>query len=137
VNGICIGQRNCGDAIVSGVTLVRAAQQIRPVRPDISDHMKVRTAAQILGVGAGVRHELMKRRFSPSIRLKSKRQVGMIDTIINRFPTIMQKPTVTMTVQTLPGRVDPCLDARQVLQGAIQKGLKLEPAALAALARLQ
>ena len=137
MNGICIGQRNCGDAIVSGVTLARAAQQIRPVRPDISDHMKVRTAAQILGVGAGVRHELMKRRFSPSIRLKSKRQVGMIDTMINRFPTIMQKPTVTMTVQTLPRRVDPCLDARQVLQGAIQKGLKLEPAALAALARLQ
>jgi hypothetical protein len=124
-------------AIVSGVTLARAAQQIRPVRPDISDHMKVRTAAQILGVGAGVRHGLMKRRFSPSIRLKSKRQVGMIDTMINRFPTIMQKPTVTMTVKTLPGRVDPCLDARQVLQGAIQKGLKLEPAALAALARLQ
>ena len=99
--------------------------------------MKVRTAAQILGVGAAVRHELMKRRFSPSIRLKSKLQVGMIDTMINRFPTIMQKPTVTMTVQTLPRRVDPCLDARQVLQGAIQKGLKLEPAALAALARLQ
>jgi len=99
--------------------------------------MKVRTAAQILWVGAGVNHELMKRRFSPSIRLKSKRQVGMIDTMINRFPTIMQKPTVTMTVQTLPRRVDPCLDARQVLQGAIQKGLKLEPAALAALARLQ
>ena len=61
----------------------------------------------------------------------------MIDTMINRFPTIMQKPTVTMTLQTLPRRVDPCLDARQVLQGAIQKGLKLEPAALAALARLQ
>jgi hypothetical protein len=53
VNRICIGQRNCGDAIVGGVTLARAAQQIRPVRPDISDHMKVRTAAQILGVGAG------------------------------------------------------------------------------------
>lgn len=49
VNGICIGQRNCGDAIVSGVTLARAAQQIRPVRPDISDHMKVRTAAQFWG----------------------------------------------------------------------------------------
>jgi hypothetical protein len=48
--------------------------------------MKVRTAAQILWVGAGVNHELMKRRFSPSIRLKSKRQVGMIDTMINRFP---------------------------------------------------
>jgi len=53
------------------------------------------------------------------------------------FPTTMQKPTVTMTGQTLPRRVDPCLDARQVLQGAIQKGLKLEPAASAALARLQ
>lgn len=27
VNGICIGQRNCGDAIVSGGTLARAAPQ--------------------------------------------------------------------------------------------------------------
>jgi len=37
VNGICIGQRNCGDAIVSGGTLARAApQQIRFLSDRIS-----------------------------------------------------------------------------------------------------
>ena len=46
-------------------------------------------------------------------------------------------PKGETTALAFPRRVDPCLDARQVLQGAIQKGLKLEPATLAALARLQ
>jgi hypothetical protein len=42
------------------------------------------------------------------------------------YSTTIQKPIVTLDIQTLPGRVDPCLDARQVLQGAIEKKLKLE-----------
>ena len=45
----------------------------------------------------------------------------------------MQKPIVTMDIQTLPRRADPCFDAGQVLQGAIEQKLKLEPATLAAL----
>jgi hypothetical protein len=49
------------------------------------------------------------------------------------YSTAIQKPIVTLDIQTLPWRVDPCLDARQVLQGAIEKKLKVEPATLAAL----
>jgi hypothetical protein len=45
----------------------------------------------------------------------------------------LQKPVVTLDIQTLHGRVDPCLNARQVLQGAMEKKLKLEAATLSAL----
>jgi hypothetical protein len=49
------------------------------------------------------------------------------------YSTAIQKPIVTLDIQALPRRVDPCLDARQVLQGAIEKKLKLEPPTLVAL----
>ena len=49
------------------------------------------------------------------------------------YSTAIQKPIITLDIQTLPRRIDPCLDARQVLQGAIEKKLKVEPATLAAL----
>ena len=49
------------------------------------------------------------------------------------YSTVIQKPIVTLNIQTLPQRVDPCLDARQVLQGAFEKKLKVEPATLLAL----
>jgi hypothetical protein len=49
------------------------------------------------------------------------------------YSTAIQKPIVTLDIQTLPRRIDPCLIARQVLQGAIKKKLKLEQATLAAL----
>jgi hypothetical protein len=45
----------------------------------------------------------------------------------------IQKPIVTLDIQTLSGRVEPCLDARQVLQGALEYKVKLEPATLARL----
>jgi len=51
------------------------------------------------------------------------------------YATTLQKPIVTLTVLTLPRRIDPCLDARQVLQGALEKRLKLQPATIAALSR--
>jgi hypothetical protein len=50
------------------------------------------------------------------------------------YSTAIQKPIVTLDIQTLPRRSDPCLDARQVLQGAIEKKLKLGPATLSRLA---
>jgi hypothetical protein len=46
------------------------------------------------------------------------------------YSTTLQKPIVTMDIQTLIRRVEPCFDARQVLQGAIEQKLKLEPATL-------
>jgi hypothetical protein len=49
------------------------------------------------------------------------------------YSTALQKPVVTLDIQTLPRRIDPCLNARQVLQGAIEKKLKLETATLSAL----
>lgn len=49
------------------------------------------------------------------------------------YSTALQKPVVTLDIQRLPRRVDPCLNARQVLQGAIEKKLKLEAATLSAL----
>jgi hypothetical protein len=52
------------------------------------------------------------------------------------YSTAIQKPIVTTDIQTLPRRIDPCLDARQVLQGALEKKLKLESATLAALGGL-
>jgi hypothetical protein len=51
------------------------------------------------------------------------------------YSTALQKPVVTLDIQTLPRRADPCLNARQLLQGAIEKKLKLEPATLSALAQ--
>ena len=47
------------------------------------------------------------------------------------YSTAIQKPIVTIDIQTLPRRIDPCLDARQVLQGALEKKLKLESATVA------
>jgi hypothetical protein len=52
------------------------------------------------------------------------------------YSTAIQKPIVTIDIQTLPRRIDPCLDARQVLQGALEKKLKLESATVAALGGL-
>jgi hypothetical protein len=49
------------------------------------------------------------------------------------YSTALQKPVVTLDIQTLPRRIDPCLNARQVLQGAMEKKLKLEPATLNAI----
>jgi hypothetical protein len=49
------------------------------------------------------------------------------------YSTALQKPVVTFDIQTLPRRVDPCLSARQVLQGAMEKKLKLEAATLSVL----
>ena len=49
------------------------------------------------------------------------------------YSTALQKPVVTLDIQTLPRRIDPCLNARLVLQGAIEKKLKLEAATLSAL----
>jgi hypothetical protein len=51
------------------------------------------------------------------------------------YSTTIQRPIVTMNIQTLPRRADPCLNAGQVLHGAIGGKLKLEPATLAAIAR--
>src|SRR5262245_16039243 len=52
------------------------------------------------------------------------------------YSTAIQKPIVTIDVQTLPRRLDPCLDARQVLQGALEQKLKLEPATLTTLSQV-
>jgi hypothetical protein len=49
------------------------------------------------------------------------------------YSTAIQKPIVTLDIQTLPSRINPCLDARQVLQGAVEKKLRVEPATLVAL----
>jgi hypothetical protein len=49
------------------------------------------------------------------------------------YSTAIQKPVVTLDIQKLPRRVDPCLGARQVLRGAVEKKLKVQPATLAAL----
>jgi hypothetical protein len=49
------------------------------------------------------------------------------------YSTAIQKPVVTLDIQTLPRRIDPCLNARRVLQGTIEKQLKLEAATLSAL----
>jgi hypothetical protein len=49
------------------------------------------------------------------------------------YLTAIQKPVVTLDIQTLPRRIDPCLNARQVLQRAIEKKLKLEAVTLSAL----
>ncbi len=46
------------------------------------------------------------------------------------YSTAIQRPIIILDIQTLPRRIDPCLDARQVLQGAIEKKLKLESATL-------
>jgi hypothetical protein len=43
------------------------------------------------------------------------------------------KPVVTLDIQTLSRRTDPCLNARQIFQGAVEKKLKLEAATLSAL----
>ena len=48
----------------------------------------------------------------------------------------IQKPIVTIDIQTLPRRIDPCLDARQLLQGAVEKKLKLGPTTLSALSQV-
>jgi len=47
------------------------------------------------------------------------------------YSSTQEKPTVTMTIQTLTSQHSPCLDARQVITGALAKGLKLEPATIA------
>jgi hypothetical protein len=49
------------------------------------------------------------------------------------YSMALQKPVVKLDIQMLPRRVDPCLNARQVLQGAMEKKLKLETATLSAL----
>lgn len=41
------------------------------------------------------------------------------------FASSLQKPIVTLTIQTLPKRIEPCLDARQLLSGALEKRIKL------------
>ena len=53
------------------------------------------------------------------------------------YSTTMQKPIVTLDIQTLPRRADPCFDARQVLQGALEQKFKLEPATLALLGQVK
>ena len=53
------------------------------------------------------------------------------------YSTTIQRPIVTLDIQTLPRRIDPCLDARQVLQGAMEKNLKLQQATLATLGQGQ
>ena len=53
------------------------------------------------------------------------------------YSTAIQKPIITLDIQTLPRRIDPCLDARQVLQGAIEKKLKLQSATLNVLGLLR
>ena len=51
------------------------------------------------------------------------------------YSTTIQRPIVTLDIQTLPRRIDPCFDASQVLQGAIERKLKFEAATLDALGR--
>jgi hypothetical protein len=51
------------------------------------------------------------------------------------YSTTIQRPIVTLDIQTLPRRIDPSFDARQVLQGAIERKLKFEAATLNALGR--
>lgn len=53
------------------------------------------------------------------------------------YSAAIQKPIVTLDMQTLPRRIDPCLDARQLLQGALEKKLKLGSSTLSKLAAAQ
>jgi hypothetical protein len=61
VNWICIGQRNCGDANVSGGTLARIApQQIRFLSDRIFRPHESPAGRSNSGGGAGGSHELME-----------------------------------------------------------------------------